>query len=34
MKWAREQTLERNVDIWEDALLEAIELAQEREAAA
>jgi glycosyltransferase involved in cell wall biosynthesis len=33
-KWAREQTLERNVTIWEDALLEAIELAEEREAAA
>jgi glycosyltransferase involved in cell wall biosynthesis len=33
MKWAREQTLERNVTIWEDALLEAIELAEEREAA-
>jgi glycosyltransferase involved in cell wall biosynthesis len=33
-KWAREQTLERNVDIWEDALLEAIELAEERSEAA
>ena len=33
MKWAREQTLERNIDIWEDALLEAIELAEERRAA-
>jgi glycosyltransferase involved in cell wall biosynthesis len=33
MKWAREQTLERNIGIWEDALLEAIELAEERAAA-
>jgi glycosyltransferase involved in cell wall biosynthesis len=30
VKWARGQTLERNVHVWEDALEDAIELAEER----
>jgi glycosyltransferase involved in cell wall biosynthesis len=32
-KWARGQTLERNVHVWEEALEDAIELAEERGAA-
>jgi hypothetical protein len=32
-KWAREQTLERHVHLWEDALEEAIDAVAEREAA-
>jgi glycosyltransferase involved in cell wall biosynthesis len=30
VKWARGQTLERNIHVWEDALEDAIELAEER----